>query len=351
MDAPEILRILTAVNSRAIRAEKIQGKLDQDLTTTRKALTQVTDELEQVSKLADLIYEVGQRMGAVTDYLLKEHGIQEGSRGSESFEVILNSVVEKTEAQEPKKDAETPSPTAKLLGVVFDQRLRWKEHVQQVIKRATKTAMALSGLRHLRPEQMQQLYQACVAPIVDYASTVCHGPLRDKVHIRHLNTVQRNVLIRILSAFRTVATATLEVEAYILPTHLRLRHRAQRTIARLHTLPRDHPIWSALFRAQNRRNNVGSYARFPLAEALKTMDVDRLNELETINPHPLPPWRPDAFTEIELEPDRETARERAVSAKNTSDIVVYSDASGREGHLGAAIVALNDNDESMWRNS
>jgi hypothetical protein len=83
----------------------------------------------------------------------------------------------------------------------------------ETIKRATKTAIALSGLRYLRPEQMRQLYQACVAPIVDYASTVWHDPLRDKVHIRHLNTVQRIVLIRILSAFRTVATATLEVEA------------------------------------------------------------------------------------------------------------------------------------------
>jgi ribonuclease HI len=238
-----------------------------------------------------------------------------------------------------------PSPTAKLLGVVFDQGLRWKEHVQQAIKRATKTTIALSGLRHLRPEQMRQLYQACVTPIVDYASTVWHDPLRDKVHLRHLNTVQRTALIRILSAFRTVATTTLEVEAHILPTHLRLRHRAQRTIARLHTLPRDHPIWSALSRAQNRRNNVGSYARFPLAEALKTMDVDRLNELEIIDPRPLPPWRSDAFTEIELEHDRETARERAEVARKTSDIVVYSDASGREGHLGAAIVALNDDDK------
>jgi ribonuclease HI len=238
-----------------------------------------------------------------------------------------------------------PSPTAKLLGVIFDQGLRWKEHVQQAIKRATKTTIALSGLRHLRPEQMRQLYQACVAPIVDYASTVWHDPLRDKVHLRHLNTVQRTVLIRILSAFRTVATATLEVEAHILPTHLRLRYRAQRTIARLHTLPRDHPIWNALARAQNRRNNVGSYARFPLAEAMKTMVVDRLNELEIIDPRPLPPWRSDAFTEIELEHDREIARERAEAVRNTSDIVVYSDASGREGHLGAAIVALNDDDE------
>ena len=226
-----------------------------------------------------------------------------------------------------------PSPSVKLRGVVFDQELRWKEHVQQAIKRATKTTVALSGLRHLRPEQMRQLYQACVTPIVDYASTVWHDPLRDKTHLRHLNIVQRTVLIRILPAFRTVATTTLEVEAYLPPTHLRLRHRAQRTIARLHTLPRAHPICSALSCAQNRRNNVGSYARFPLAEALKTMDVDRLNELETIDPSPLPPWRADAFSEIELGSDREIARERAGSVRDTSDIVVYSDASGHEDLL------------------
>lgn len=181
-----------------------------------------------------------------------------------------------------------PSPTAKLLGVIFDQELRWKEHVQQAIKRATKVAIALAGLRHLRPEGMRQIYRACVTPVVDYASTVWHDPLRDKTHLRNLNSVQRAPLIRILSAFRTVATNTLEVEAHIIPTYLRLRHRAQSTIARLHTLPRGHPIWSALTRAQRRRNNIGNYARFPLAEALKTMNVQRLNELETIDPSPLP---------------------------------------------------------------
>jgi hypothetical protein len=117
-----------------------------------------------------------------------------------------------------------PSPKAKLLGVIFDQELRWKEHVQQAIKRATKVTMALSGLRHLRPGQMGQVYQACVTPVVDYVSTVWIDPLPDKTHLRHLNTIQRTALIRILSAFRTVATTTLEVEAYVLPTHLRLRH-------------------------------------------------------------------------------------------------------------------------------
>ena len=240
-----------------------------------------------------------------------------------------------------------PSPMAKLLGVIFDQELRWKEHVQQAIKRATKVTIALNGLRHLRPEQMRQLYQACVTPVVDYASTVWHDPLRDKTHLRQLNTIQRTSLIRILSAFRTVATTTLEVEAHVLPTHLRLRHRAQRTIASLHTLPRDHPIWSALSRAQKRRNNIGSYARFPLAEAMKTMNIERLNELETIDPRPLPPWRLDPFAEIEIGSDRETAAQKAETTRSTSDVVVYSDASGRQDHLGAAAVALDNNQEIL----
>ncbi|KAJ5135377.1 reverse transcriptase [Penicillium bovifimosum] len=197
-------------------------------------------------------------------------------------------------------------------------------------------------LRQLRPEQIRQLYEACVVPVIDYASTVWHDPLRDKTHLRQLRTVQRTALIRVLSAFRTVATSTLEVEAHVLPTHLRLRHRAQNTITRLHTLPQKHPIWDTLLRAQRRRNNVRSRARFPLAEALKTMSLERLHELEMIDPTPLPPWRTEAFSKIEIEPDREIAMERAGAARTNSDIVVYSDASGRQGHLGAAAVVLDD---------
>jgi hypothetical protein len=71
---------------------------------------------------------------------------------------------------------------------------------------------------------------------MDYASTVWHNPLKDKVHLRTLGTVQRTALIRILSAFKTVSTAAIEVESRILPTHLRLKQRAQ-IVAR----PPQHP--------------------------------------------------------------------------------------------------------------
>ena len=94
------------------------------------------------------------------------------------------------------------NPKAKLLGVVFDQELRWKDHIQQAVKRANRAVSAMSGLRHLRPLQMRQLYSACVTPVVDYASTVWHDPLKDKTHLRSLCTAQRDALIRILSAFK-----------------------------------------------------------------------------------------------------------------------------------------------------
>ena len=38
--------------------------------------------------------------------------------------------------------------------------------------------------------------------------------------------------------------------------------------------------------------------------------------------------------------------ERAEAARSTSDIVVYSDASVRQGHLGAAAITLNDGMET-----
>ncbi|KAJ5407294.1 hypothetical protein N7465_008578 [Penicillium sp. CMV-2018d] len=40
--------------------------------------------------------------------------------------------------------------------------------------------------------------------------------------------------------------------------------------------------------------------RYGLAEALKTMSLERLKEIETIDPTPLPPWRTEAFTQIEI---------------------------------------------------
>lgn len=154
----------------------------------------------------------------------------------------------------------------------------------------------MSGLRHLRPAQMRQIYRACVLPKLDYASAVWHNPLRDRGHLRVLRTFQRAALLRTISAFRSVATQTLEVECHILPTHLRLKQQGQDVIARLCTLPPTHPLTEVMDRAKRRVNRQGTQHRLPLAETLKTMDVRELGLLETIDPTPLEPWKQPAST-------------------------------------------------------
>jgi hypothetical protein len=49
---------------------------------------------------------------------------------------------------------------------------------------------------------------------------------------------------------------------------------------------------------------------------------------------------------IEIKPDREIAMERVKATRSKSDVVVYSDASGRQGHLGATATAPNDSLET-----
>jgi hypothetical protein len=45
------------------------------------------------------------------------------------------------------------------------------DDVQRAVKGAISASMAIGRLRELRPAQMRQLYQACVVPRMDYAST------------------------------------------------------------------------------------------------------------------------------------------------------------------------------------
>ncbi|KAF4202410.1 hypothetical protein CNMCM8927_000222 [Aspergillus lentulus] len=74
---------------------------------------------------------------------------------------------------------------------------------------------------------------------------------------------------------------------------------------------------------------------------MRTMDLDRLQALEKIDPTPLAPWRTPAFTEIDIEPDREKAKENASARQKAAGVTVLSDASGQQNHLGAAAVALD----------
>lgn len=188
-----------------------------------------------------------------------------------------------------------PLPAIKLLGVIFDQELRWKDHTQYAVKKATMKSLAIARLRFLRPKQMRELYSACVIPKMDYASTVWYNPNKCVWITRTLDTVQRVALIRAISAFRTIATETVEVENHMLPTRLRLTLRAQNTITKLRTMPETHPIHKVLERAVGRIPSVATGPKHALVEALRTMDKRQMEPVETIDPTPRTPWEESIF--------------------------------------------------------
>lgn len=60
----------------------------------------------------------------------------------------------------------------KLLGVVFDQKLIYKEHIAKALQRGVKAALGLRRLRNLRPGSARQLFWSTTALVVDYASVI-----------------------------------------------------------------------------------------------------------------------------------------------------------------------------------
>ncbi|XP_044718712.1 endonuclease-reverse transcriptase domain-containing protein [Hirsutella rhossiliensis] len=94
-----------------------------------------------------------------------------------------------------------PKDNVKLLGVIMDQALRFKEHI--------------AGMAS--PRTARQLFTATVAPTMDYASNAITG------------------------GFRTVATAVAEAEASVQSFRERHAQAASRFWIRTQTLPRTHP--------------------------------------------------------------------------------------------------------------
>ena len=75
----------------------------------------------------------------------------------------------------------------KILGVLMDLCLRYKDHKAKIGTKGLKAAMALKRIRSLTPLTARQLFHATVAPVINYASTIwAHtlGPSADKIFQR-----------------------------------------------------------------------------------------------------------------------------------------------------------------------
>jgi hypothetical protein len=65
-----------------------------------------------------------------------------------------------------------PKETAKILGVVMDSKLWYKQHIARAATKGLTAAMALKRLRMVSPSTARQLFGSAEVPVVDYASNI-----------------------------------------------------------------------------------------------------------------------------------------------------------------------------------
>jgi hypothetical protein len=119
----------------------------------------------------------------------------------------------------------TPKDTAKILGVVMDSELRYKQHIANAATKGLKAAMALRRLRIISPSTARQLFEAIVAPVMDYASSVWMHACGWKT-MPAMNRVQRIGAQAITGVFYTVVTTIGEAEASIRTVYERHSEKA-----------------------------------------------------------------------------------------------------------------------------
>jgi ribonuclease HI/exonuclease III len=195
-----------------------------------------------------------------------------------SYKTNADSFTIKGQTVQPKK-------CVKILGVLMDDKLKYREHVARAASKGLEAAMELRRLKGLSPSSARQLFTSTVAPVVDYASNVWMHVFKDRL-LGPINRVQRTGAQAIVGTFSTVATAVAEAEAHIPSARDRFWRRAVKLWTDIHTLPETNP----LRRTTSRMRKFRKQYRSPLYQVADALEGVSLEGLETIRPYSLPPW-------------------------------------------------------------
>lgn len=144
------------------------------------------------------------------------------------------------------------------LGVYFDSRLLFKEHVA---KMASKRRKAVSSLKMLvntihgvEPIIMRKAIHACILPILTYEAPVWWSgcscisekgktiSYRVDGQLKQLNKVQNIALRAILPVWKTMPVPIMQTEAATPPIEYILSHLCKLAAIRLHKLEPSHPL-------------------------------------------------------------------------------------------------------------
>ena len=257
-------------------------------------------------------------------------------RSGATFEADKTAIIHFTRTKTRSSDASfwieglqvKPKDSAKILRVIMDAGLRYREHVASAAAKGLTAAMGLKRLRMLSPGVARQLFKATVAPAMDYASNVWMHARRVE-DTRWLNKAQRIGAQAITGVFRTVATAVAEAEASIQSVEERHKQAATRLCVNLRTLPKTHPLTTL-------KNKTSKRYPSPLYGITTMVSKRSTPPMEIIHEYALPPWT----TRIQLL--REDVRTQLVEApRDVQGLIVVTAGSQKNSRLGIGSIVCD----------
>lgn len=179
--------------------------------------------------------------------------------------------------------------TIKFLGLMFDKKLTWHEHIDMVSTKCRQSLNILKVLAHTQwgadPKSLLTIYKTLIRSKIDYGSIVYSSARKSQ--LKKLDKIQNISLRYCLNAFPTTPIQSLYCESAIMPLEQRRKILINSYIARVRSYPK-HPNNNFLFPNENMYSSKDTITR-PLA-------VRNLEYLESINVE-----LPDFLTDNEIE--------------------------------------------------
>jgi ribonuclease HI len=240
-----------------------------------------------------------------------------------------------------------PTQSAKYLGIVLDQNLKWGPQLAHVHSKGSKWAMQIRRLTRptwgLTLKGARKLYVSVALPCIMYGIDVWCSPLHGKNakgsrkgsvnFIKKLTTVQRAGALAITGGFRMSPTNALDAHTALLPMELHVQKVCHAAITRMATLPAEHPLHSLVKHSAKRQ--IKRHC-LPLHTLTSIFNIC-LNEIEEVPPvcvHPKD--KGSKIVHIDIPLDKEASKQ--ADANTTEQIKVYTDGSSHNGKVGAAAI-------------
>ena len=239
----------------------------------------------------------------------------------------------------------------KFLGLVFDNRLNFKPHIEQLKEKCKKAINLLRVVSHFDwgadRNVMLQLYKSLILSKLDYGCFI-YGSA-PKSYIKMLDPVQNEGLRLCLGAYKSSPIESLEVEANIPPLRLRREQLALQYILKLKSNPCN-PAYKCVFELQLQEQFASQPKKIPtlnmrLQEALDEVNIN-FDNIAIYELPKTPPWTFDSidihwdladYLKSETSPTIYNAEfKRIKSSKFRGFHFIYTDGSKKENKAASA---------------